>query len=89
MSETNPKRLSAIQASHDRRKKRRRSAALHIMVTDAERDEFRRIAQEHGMLDRELLVNAVRAFQTLTQRVALFEARLALLEQRQPFNTGA
>lgn len=82
MSETNPKRLAAIKDSHALRKKRKRSAALHIAVTDAEREEFREIAERHGMLDRELLMNAVRMFKTTTQRIDVTEARLTLLEAR-------
>lgn len=82
MSETNPKRLAAIKESHAVRKKRKRSAALHITVTEAEREEFRQVAERHGMLDRELLMNAVRAFKTMTQRLDVVEARLTLLEAR-------
>lgn len=82
MSDTNPKRLAAIKESHAVRKKRKRSAALHITVTEAEREEFRQVAERHGMLDRELLMNAVRAFKTMTQRLDVVEARLTLLEAR-------
>ena len=82
MSETNPKRLAVIKESHAVRKKRKRSATLHITVTEAEREEFRQVAERHGMLDRELLMNAVRAFKTMTQRLDVVEARLTLLEAR-------
>lgn len=82
MAETNEKRLAAIKGSHALRKKRKRSAALHITVTEGEREEFRQIAERHGMLDRELLMNAVRAFKTTTQRLDSAEARLTLLEAR-------
>lgn len=81
MSDANPRRMTAIRESADRRKKRKRSAALHITLTEAEREEFRRVADEHGMLDRELLINSVRAFKTLTKRLELLEARVTLLEQ--------
>lgn len=80
MSETNQKRLAAVRESHDRRKRRLRSAALHIALTDAERDEFRKLCEEHGMLDRELLMNSIRAFKTLGQRVELLEAKVTLLD---------
>jgi hypothetical protein len=82
MSEANSRRLSAIRASNDRRKKRKRSAVLNITLTDAERDEFRKLCDEHGMLERELLVNSMRAFRTLTRRVELLEARVLLLEAK-------
>lgn len=82
MVETNQKRLDAIRAGAADRKKRRRSAALHITLTEAERAEFKRIAEEHGMLDRELLVNAMRAFKTGTRRLEVVEARLVLLGER-------
>lgn len=82
MAETNQKRLDAIRASAADRKKRRRSTALHITLTEAERAEFKQLAEEHGMLDRELLVNAMRAFKTGTQRLAVVEARLTLLGDR-------
>lgn len=82
MAETNQKRLEAIRASHADRKKRRRSAALHITLTDAERVEFKQLAEEHGMLDRELLVNAMRAFKTGAKRLEIVEARLVLLGER-------
>lgn len=84
MSETNPIRLNAIRESQARRKRRKRSAALHITVTNAERDEFRRLCDEHGMLERELLVNSMRAFKTLTRRVELLEARMTLIEAKTP-----
>lgn len=82
MSETNQKRLDAIRESHGRRKKRKREASLHIALTEAERAEFRQIADEHGMLDRELLVNAIRAFKTGAKRLDVVEARLMLLDAR-------
>lgn len=82
MSEIDPKRLAAIRESHVKRKKRKRSAALHIAVTDAEREEFRQVAEQHGMLDRELLMNAIRAFKTANQRLDVAEAHLTLLAAR-------
>jgi len=82
VAETNQKRLDAVRAGAADRKKRRRSAALHITLTEAERAEFKRIAEEHGMLDRELLVNAMRAFKTGTRRLEVVEARLVLLGER-------
>ena len=82
MAETNQKRLDAVRAAAADRKKRLRSAALHITLTEAERAEFKRIAEEHGMLDRELLVNAMRAFKTGTRRLEVVEARLVLLGER-------
>lgn len=84
MSAASPERLAAIRESRDRRQGRKRTAKLHITLTEAERAEFRQLCEEHGMLERELLVNAVRAFKNLDQRVALIEARLTILENKEP-----
>lgn len=82
MSETNPKRLAMIKTSRAAHKKRKRSASLHVALTESEREEFRRVAEEHGLLDRELVMNAVRTFETAARRLGTVEARLTLLEDR-------
>ena len=82
MAEINVKRLTAIRESAANRKKRKRSANLHITVTDAEREEFRCLAEEAGMLDREFVMASARAFKSLAKRVETTEARLVLLANR-------
>lgn len=79
---SSPVRLAAVKKAHAVRKKRKRAVAIHISLTDEEHDEFRRIAAEHGMLDRELLMNSVRAFKTITRRMEIAEASVVLLAAR-------
>lgn len=82
MPETNPNRLAAIKAGAADRKKRKRSASLHITVTPEEEAEFKDLARSQGLLDRELLMNSIRAYKNHGQRIALLEARLTLVEAK-------
>lgn len=82
MAETNMRRLAAIREGAANRKKRKRAANLHITVTDAEREEFRHLAVEAGMLDREFVMTSARAFKSLAKRVEIAEAKLVLIANR-------
>lgn len=61
------------------KRKRVRGKALHVSLTDAELAEFQAIRDEHGLLERELVMQAVRAYKTLVQRVDVLEAEIRLL----------
>jgi hypothetical protein len=62
-----------------KKKPRRRNKSLHVSMTQAERDEFDAACAEHGLLEREMVVNAVRAYKTLPTRVDVLEAQMRLL----------
>lgn len=62
------------------KKKRVRSVPLHLLYTTEERAEIRAACQRHRLLTRELVLEAVRAFRTLPERIDSLEARVAALE---------
>lgn len=62
-----------------KKKKRLRSKAIHISLTEGELAEFHGACKEHGLLERELVMQAVRAYKTLTRRVDVLEAQMRLL----------
>jgi hypothetical protein len=73
-------RLDTIKAVAVKNKNRRkRDKALHVSLTQAERDEFDAACAEHGLLEREMVMNAVRAYKSLTTRVDVLEAQMRLL----------
>ena len=73
-------RLDTIKAVASAKKRlRKRNRSLHVSLTQAERDEFDAACAEHGLLEREMVMSAVRAYKTLTFRVDVLEAKMRLL----------
>lgn len=60
---------------------RKRSKALHVSLTDEEHAEFHAACAEHGLLEREMVMHAVRAYRALPARLDALEARLRALER--------
>ena len=48
-------------------------------MTNEEFAEFHSIREAHGLLERELVMQAVRAYKTLSARVDVLEAQVRLL----------
>jgi hypothetical protein len=71
-------RLETIKVAA-KKKNRRRNKALHVSLTQEEHAEFHAACLEHGLLEREMVVLAVRAYKTLTTRVDVLEAQMRLL----------
>lgn len=61
------------------RRQRIRKKSIHVSLTDEEFDEFHVIRKEHGLLERELVMQAVRSYKTLASRVDVLEAKMRLL----------
>lgn len=61
------------------KRKRVRNKAVHVSLTEAEFAEFHSIREEHGLLERELVMQAVRAYKTMTYRVDVLESQMRLL----------
>lgn len=62
------------------KKRRTRHKAVHVSLSEAEHAEFHAACLAHGLLERELVMSAVRAYKTLPQRLELLEARVRVLE---------
>lgn len=56
-----------------------RNKALHVSLSEAELAEFQAVRDEHGLLERELVMQAVRSYKTLLFRVDVLEAQMRLL----------
>lgn len=61
------------------KKKRTRNKALHVSLTEAELSEFHAVRDAHGLLERELVMQAIRAYKTLPARIDVLEAQMRLL----------
>jgi len=75
-------RVNAIRAVVAAKKKRVRHKAVHVSLSEAEHAEFHAACAAHGLLEREMVMNAVRAYKTVPQRLELLEARVRVLEDR-------
>jgi len=64
-----------------KKKKRVRDKALHVSLTKEEHAEFHAACAAHGLLEREMVMHATRAYKTLTARVEVLEAKIRLLSE--------
>lgn len=58
------------------RKQRKRRNPLHVLLSDEEIAEFKAALKQHGMISRELIMNSLRCFQTISARVDALEAQI-------------